>query len=108
RPARPARARRRPGPRPPGRAAGPAAQAPLMRLVLATDNPDKAREIAQLMEGFELAPRPPIGEVDETGSTLRENAALKARALAEATGEPAVADDTGLEVDALGGAPGGG
>ncbi len=79
-----------------------------MRLVLASANPDKAREIAGLMpEGVELLPRPAgLGEVDEDGDTLRANALKKARAVMEAAGEPAVADDTGLEVDALGGRPG--
>ena len=78
-----------------------------MRLVLASANPDKAREIAALLPGVEVAPRPAaIGDVEETGATLEENARLKARAVADATGEPAVADDTGLEVAALGGAPG--
>lgn len=78
-----------------------------MRLVLASANRDKAAEIAAVLEGFELVPRPPsVGEVDETGDTLEENALLKARAIREATGEAAVADDTGLEVDALDGAPG--
>lgn len=78
------------------------------RLVLATANPDKVREIAGLLGGsFELLPRPPeIGDVEETGDTLEQNARLKAAAIAAATGEPAVADDTGLEVDALGGRPG--
>jgi XTP/dITP diphosphohydrolase len=78
-----------------------------VRLVLASANRDKAAEIAAVLEGFELVPRPPwVGEVDETGETLEENALLKARAIREATGEAAVADDTGLEVDALDGAPG--
>ena len=82
-----------------------------MRLVLASANPDKAREIAALLADaaadVELLPRPPeVPDVVEDGATLRDNARLKARALAAATGEPAVADDTGLEVDALGGAPG--
>ena len=82
-----------------------------MRLVLASANPDKAREIAALLAEaaaeVELLPRPPeVPDVVEDGATLRDNARLKARALAAATGEPAVADDTGLEVDALGGAPG--
>ncbi len=78
-----------------------------MRLVLATANPDKAAEIAAILGGHELVPRPAdVPDVDETGDTLEENARLKARALAAATGEPAVADDTGLEVDALGGEPG--
>jgi XTP/dITP diphosphohydrolase len=82
-----------------------------VRLVLASANPDKAREIASLLGSaagdVELRPRPPeVPDVVEDGATLRDNARLKARALAAATGEPAVADDTGLEVDALAGAPG--
>jgi len=81
-----------------------------VRLVLASANPDKAREISALLAeatDVELAPRPPeVPDVVEDGLTLRDNARLKARALAAATGEAAVADDTGLEVDALGGAPG--
>jgi len=77
------------------------------RLVLATANPDKAVEIAALLEGFEVLPRPPsVGEVDETEDTLEGNARLKARAVMAVTGEAAVADDTGLEVVALGGRPG--
>jgi len=77
------------------------------RLVLATANPDKAREIAGLLPGVELVARPEAaGEVDETDDTLEGNARLKARAVAAVAGEPAVADDTGLEVDALGGRPG--
>ena len=78
-----------------------------MRLVLATANPDKAREIAGLLAGFELVPRPDeVGEVEESEDTLEGNARLKAAAVAAVAGEPAVADDTGLEVDALGGRPG--
>ncbi|MGH9153262.1 MAG: RdgB/HAM1 family non-canonical purine NTP pyrophosphatase [Acidimicrobiales bacterium] len=78
-----------------------------MRLVLASANPDKAAEIAAVLNGFELVPRPAeVGDVEETGQTLEDNALLKARAVLAATGEAAVADDTGLEVDALGGAPG--
>ena len=82
-----------------------------MKLVLATANPDKAAEIrAVLVDAgldVELVPRPAeVPEVDETGTTLEENARLKAVALCVATGLPAVADDTGLAVDALGGAPG--
>lgn len=82
-------------------------------MVLATANPDKAREMASVLSAagagrpVELVARPPeVPEVEETGATLRENALLKARALCRATGLPALADDTGLEVDALGGAPG--
>ncbi|MGH9064424.1 MAG: RdgB/HAM1 family non-canonical purine NTP pyrophosphatase [Acidimicrobiales bacterium] len=82
----------------------------MLRLVLATANPDKAAEIAAVLgpvAGLELVPRPAgFPEVEETGETLVDNARLKAQALARATGEAAVADDTGLEVVALGGAPG--
>jgi XTP/dITP diphosphohydrolase len=76
--------------------------------VLASANPDKAKEIEEILgSGVTLLPRPAwVGEVEETGDTLLENARLKARALVEATGQAAIADDTGLEVDALGGAPG--
>ncbi len=81
-----------------------------VRMVLATANPDKAAEIADLLgnvPGLVLEPRPPsVPEVEEDGETLVDNARLKARALSPATGLPAVADDTGLEVAALGGAPG--
>ena len=82
-----------------------------MKLVLATANPDKAAEIrAVLLDAgldVELVPRPDdVPEVDETGTTLEDNARLKAVALCEATGLAAVADDTGLAVDALDGAPG--
>ena len=79
------------------------------RIVLATANPDKAREISDALAGLavELIPRPAsVPDVDESGATLLENARLKAYALRAATGEDALADDTGLEVDALGGAPG--
>jgi len=79
-------------------------------LVVASANPDKAAEITAILgvvPGLTLVPRPTsVPDVDETGETLLENARLKARALAEATGMAAVADDTGLEVDALDGAPG--
>ncbi|MHB1535060.1 MAG: RdgB/HAM1 family non-canonical purine NTP pyrophosphatase, partial [Acidimicrobiales bacterium] len=76
--------------------------------VLATANPDKAAEIAAILgDAVTLLPRPAeVPDVEETGATLADNARLKARALAEATGRPAIADDTGLEVAALGGAPG--
>ena len=78
-----------------------------MRLVLATANPDKAREIALLLPGFELLPRPAgLAEVEESADSLEGNARLKARAVSEAARQPAVADDTGLEVEALGGRPG--
>jgi XTP/dITP diphosphohydrolase len=83
-----------------------------VRLVLASANRDKAAEISEILahelpDGVELVSRPPdVPDVDETGATLAENAALKARALAQATGLGAIADDSGLEVDALDGAPG--
>jgi len=82
-----------------------------MRLVLASANPDKAAEISAILTAavpdLDLAPRPAdLADVDETGASLLENARLKAAALAAATGEAAVADDTGLAVDALDGAPG--
>jgi XTP/dITP diphosphohydrolase len=78
------------------------------RFVLATANPDKAREILEVLgPSVTLVPRPgSVPDVEETGATLLENARLKARAVAAATREPAIADDTGLEVDALDGAPG--
>jgi XTP/dITP diphosphohydrolase len=78
-------------------------------LVLATANPHKTEEILQVLSDFdvELLPRPlDVPDVEETEDTLEGNALLKAHALAGATGVPAIADDTGLFVDALGGAPG--
>lgn len=76
--------------------------------VLATANPDKRQEITQILAGVvELVDRPEeVPDVEETGVTLLDNARLKAQALVAATGQPALADDTGLEVAALGGAPG--
>jgi XTP/dITP diphosphohydrolase len=76
--------------------------------VLSTANPDKADEIVEILgPTVELLPRPAdVPDVDETGSTLLDNARLKAQALVAATGRPAIADDTGLEVESLGGAPG--
>lgn len=79
------------------------------RFVLASANPHKVAEIRAILlgAGIELVPRPSdVPDVDETGATLEDNARLKARALCSATGLPAIADDTGLEVDALAGAPG--
>ncbi|MGH8972658.1 MAG: RdgB/HAM1 family non-canonical purine NTP pyrophosphatase [Acidimicrobiia bacterium] len=79
------------------------------RFVLASANPDKVAEIRAILEpvGVDLVPRPAeVPDVDETGDTLLDNARLKASALVAATGLPAVADDTGLAVDALDGAPG--
>jgi XTP/dITP diphosphohydrolase len=83
-----------------------------VRVVLATANLHKAAEITAILgdilgDAVVLVPRPSaVPDVEETGVTLEDNAVLKARALVDATGLPALADDTGLEVDALGGAPG--
>jgi XTP/dITP diphosphohydrolase len=80
-----------------------------IEVVCASANPDKVAEIAAILAaaGVTLLPRPAeVGEVDETENTLVGNARLKAQALAAATGRPAVADDTGLDIDALGGEPG--
>ena len=82
-----------------------------MRFVLATTNPHKVREIRALLEGLDveivgLDALPPIEAPEESGTTFAENAALKARYYASRTGLPAIAEDSGLEIDALGGAPG--
>lgn len=78
------------------------------QLVCASANPDKVVEIAAILDGVvDLLPRPAdVPDVVEDADTLEGNARLKAVAICEATGLPAVADDTGLEVDALDGAPG--
>ena len=78
------------------------------QLVCSSANPDKVAEIAAIVGGVvDLLPRPPeVAEVVEDADTLEGNARLKAEALVQATGFAAVADDTGLFVDALGGAPG--
>lgn len=80
----------------------------MMQLVCASANPDKVAEIQRLLDGVvELLPRPShVPDVVEDAGSLLGNARLKATALCAATGMPAVADDTGLEVDALDGAPG--
>ncbi len=83
-----------------------------MKLVLATGNSDKLKEMKALLAKLpiEVTSKDEMGfadlDVDETGETLEDNAELKARALYEATGEWVLADDTGLFVDALDGAPG--
>ena len=80
-----------------------------MKIVLATRNPGKIAELRRILEGFEivgLEEFPAIGEVAETGVTFEENALLKAHAVAQQAGLPAVADDSGLCVDVLGGMPG--
>lgn len=80
------------------------------RLVIASKNPDKIAEIESVLSETRLAAEVVHGlewdDVEESGESLEENALLKARVVAEATGLPSLADDTGLEVDALDGAPG--
>jgi XTP/dITP diphosphohydrolase len=81
------------------------------RFIVATGNPDKAAEIAAVLldagAPVELEPRDPSWpEPAETGATLEENARIKAIDVCWRSGQPAIADDTGLEVDALGGSPG--
>lgn len=77
---------------------------------MATGNPGKIREIERLLVGLgvEIVAQSELGvsDADETGATFAENSLIKARHAAEATGLPAIADDSGLSVDALGGAPG--
>lgn len=82
-----------------------------MKLVIATKNPGKAREVAEILAGLpyeivSLSAYPDAPEVEETGSTFVENAIIKAKAYADLTGELTLADDSGLEIDALDGAPG--
>ncbi len=82
-----------------------------MKLVLASDNKNKLREFRTLFENFgvELLSKAESGftdEVEETGETFAENARIKAETVMHATGFAAIADDSGLCVDALGGAPG--
>ena len=78
------------------------------RIVLATRNPHKIEEITRICGDWavEWLTDPDVPAVEETGSTYLENALLKARETAMATGKAALADDSGIEVDALGGAPG--
>ena len=82
-----------------------------MKIVLATHNHDKETELQYSLRGLDvdiclLSEYPDIGEIEETGTTLLENSLLKARTVHDRTGLPAIADDTGLEIDALDGAPG--
>lgn len=81
------------------------------KIILATKNKGKVKEFVQLLAGMpvevlSLNDLAGIPEIEETGSTFEENAALKAKTVAKITGLITVADDSGLEVDALGGAPG--
>jgi XTP/dITP diphosphohydrolase len=76
-------------------------------VVLSTRNSHKVREFAGLLQGFDVAALPDDVELPpETGETFADNALIKARAAAEATGGAAIADDSGIEAAALGGAPG--
>lgn len=77
-------------------------------LVVATGNPGKVKEMQAYLAGldWELRLKPDELEIEETGQTFAENACLKASQVAQATGEWAIADDSGLEVEALNGAPG--
>jgi XTP/dITP diphosphohydrolase len=78
-----------------------------LRVVLATRNEHKLRELRGLLGGVELEPLPEEVRLPaETGTTFEANALVKARAAAAATGLPAVADDSGIAAEALGGAPG--
>ena len=82
-----------------------------MKVVLASKNPHKLVEIKQITDqfGFELILQSELGidiDVEETGTTFEENSLLKARTIMQATGLPALADDSGIAVDALNGEPG--
>ena len=82
-----------------------------MKLVLASKNPKKLKEMREILShlGVEVCMQSDVGvdvDVEETGTTFEENSLLKAKAVMEASGLPAIADDSGLCVDALGGAPG--
>ena len=82
----------------------------MKKLVVASSNPGKLRELVQLFDGlgYQLYPQSEFGvvEVPETGTTFVENAIIKARNAAQHTGFAAIADDSGIEVDALNGEPG--
>ena len=83
----------------------------MKKIIFATTNKNKVRELNMMMEGFDvkLVPMSELGidvDIEETGTTFEENAIIKAKAICEMTGEIALADDSGLEVDYLDGAPG--
>ncbi len=82
-----------------------------MKLIFATGNENKMREIREILagRGYEILSMKEAGidiDVEENGKTFSENALIKARAISEASGELVLADDSGLEIDALGGEPG--
>lgn len=83
----------------------------LHRIVIASHNRHKVEEIKAVLGDLDISivtldEFPEIGEISETGTTIEENARIKAREVHQATGLPSIADDTGLEVEALNGAPG--
>ena len=83
----------------------------IMKVVIATHNKDKLKELRKSLSELDidlldLSSFPEIGEIIEDGETIKENAFIKARYVNKITGLPSIADDTGLEVDALGGKPG--
>jgi len=83
----------------------------IVKFALATANPGKIREMREILErfGIDITTRKELGidmDVEETGSTFAENALIKAKAICEASGFPSIADDSGLCVETLGGAPG--
>ena len=83
----------------------------MRKIIFATTNKNKVREVNMMMEGFDvkLVPMSEMGidvDIEETGTTFEENAIIKAKAICDLTGEIALADDSGLEVDYLDGAPG--
>ena len=80
-----------------------------MKIIAATKNKNKLREFGEILKGFEIISQEEAGidiDVEETGATFEENSRLKAEAIYNATGIAAIADDSGLCVDALGGEPG--
>ena len=83
-----------------------------MKFVLATNNQNKANELQRILEPIGITAQTPammgidLGDIEETGETFRKNAEIKAEAAMKKTGLPAIADDSGLMVDALGGRPG--
>lgn len=79
-----------------------------MKIVVASGNKAKLREIAQIFQGYEILSMQEAGftdDIEENGSTFEENALIKARAVSRALGVNALADDSGICVEALGGAP---
>ena len=80
-----------------------------MKIIAATKNKNKLREFGEILKGFEIISQEEAGvdiDVEETGQTFEENSLLKAKAIYDASGITAIADDSGLCVDALGGEPG--